>query len=235
MTAFYRIAEFMARAPGNVLSSLVEAVRTIFGGDPALRQRVAFSIAIIALSAKMAKADGVVTPAEVRAFHQIFQVPREEVRNVTRLYDLAKRDVAGFEAYARQMMELCRTCPKNCPMLEDILDALFHIAKADGAIHEQEEAFLARVAEIFGLSEDRFAQIRARHMAGEGNPYLVLGVGADAPFQEVRRRYRHLVAENHPDRLIARGVPEEFIAIANERVAALNAAYEQIERARQPA
>lgn len=235
MMTFVSIVEFMARAPGNVLSSLVEAVRTLFGGDPEQRRRVSFSIAIIALSAKMAKADGVVTPAEVRAFHEIFQVPRAELRNVTRLYDLAKQDVAGFEAYAGQMAALCGTCPQNCPMLEDILEALFHIAKADGAIHEREDAFLARVAELFSLSENRYAQLRARHVAGETNPYLVLGVEDGAPFQQVRRRYHQLVAENHPDRLIARGVPEEFISIANERVAALNAAFEQIEKNRQPA
>lgn len=235
MVALVRIAEFITRAPGSVLSSLVSAVRTVFQGDPELRRRVAFSVAIIALSAKMAKADGIVTQDEVRAFQQIFSVPREEVRNVARLYDLAKQDVAGFEAYARQMAGLCGGGEPGCPMLEDILDGLFHIAKADGAVHEREDAFLLRVAEIFGISETRYQQIRVRHVAAKADPYLVLGLVPDVPFEDVRRRYRQLVSENHPDRLIARGVPEEFLIIANDRVAALNTAYEQIEKLRQPA
>ncbi|WP_163268060.1 J domain-containing protein [Chelativorans alearense] len=235
MSILVRLSELLTRASGGV-SALVEAVRTAFKGDPELRRRVAFSIALIALSAKMAKADGIVTPDEVRAFHEIFSVPREEMRNVARLYDLAKKDVAGFEAYARQMAGLCGSGKPNCAMLEDILDGLFHIAKADGVLHDGEQAFLARVAEIFGISERHYAQIRARHVAaGEGDPYILLGVGRDAPFQEIRRRYRELVAESHPDRLIARGVPEEFIAIANTRVAAFNAAYEQLEKSRRPA
>jgi len=236
MTVLARLSELLSRASSGALSTLVEAVRTAFQGDPQLRRRVAFSIAHIALSAKMAKADGIVSADEVRAFHEIFSVPREEMRNVRRLYDLAKQDVAGFEAYARQMAGLCGSGKANCPMLEDIIDGLFHIAKADGVLHEREDLFLARVAEIFAISDGRFAQIRARHVAGgPADAYVLLGVPPDTPFPEIRRRYRQLVSESHPDRLIARGVPEEFVAIANARLAALNGAYEQIEKARQPA
>lgn len=235
MGILVRISELFSRASGGI-SALVEAVRTAFAGDPQLRRRVAFSIALIALSAKMAKADGVVTTDEVRAFHEIFSVPREELRNVERLYNLAKQDVAGFEIYARQMAGLCGSGERNCPMLEDILDGLFHIAKADGVLHEREQAFLSRVAEIFGIDAAHYARIRARHVAmGDADPYLLLGVARDAPFEEIRRRYRQLAAENHPDRLVARGVSEEFIAIANARLAALNAAYEQLEKTRRPA
>ncbi|MCV0350641.1 MAG: DnaJ family molecular chaperone [Nitratireductor sp.] len=232
MTFWDRITDFITRAPGSALSAMVEAIRTVFEGDPQLRRRVAFSVAIIALSAKMAKADGVVTPDEVQAFHEIFSVPRDEQANVSRLYGLAQQDVAGFEAYARQMSGLCGSGDTNCAMLEDILDALFHIAKADGVIHERERDFLQRVAEIFDIREDHFEQILSRHaLQGEGNPYMVLGVEQDAPFDEIKRRYRRLVAENHPDRMIARGVPEEFLAIANTRLASINAAYESIEKA----
>lgn len=236
MSTWARLGDLIARLPGKALSTMVEALRTVFAGDPQLRRRVAFSIAMIALSAKMAKADGVVTNDEVHAFREIFSIPQSETRNVARLYDLAKQDVAGFEAYAERMARLCGSGRPNCAMLEDILDGLFHIAKADGMIHERELAFLSRVAEIFAIDGERFQQILARHaVTGEGDPYAVLGVDRRTPFAEVRRRYRALVAESHPDVLIARGVPEEFIAIANNRVAAINAAYEQIERARRTA
>ncbi|MDO9414577.1 DnaJ family molecular chaperone [Pararhizobium sp.] len=226
----------MMTAANNALSGAVEALRTLFEGDPETRRKVAFSVAIIALSAKMAKADGIVTTAEVDAFKDIFKFPDDQARNVARLYNLARQDVAGYEAYAEKMAGLCASCDQNCPMLEDIVDGLFHIAKADGAIHEAEMAFLTRVAEIFQIEDERFQQIMARHVhSGGRDPYKVLGVSPKDDFPTIRKQYRVLVSEHHPDRLIARGVPEEFHGLANDRMAALNAAYEAIEKERRAA
>jgi DnaJ like chaperone protein len=236
MTIWARINELVKRAPGQAISGLLEVLRTAFRGDPQLRRKVAFSIAMIALSAKMAKADGVVTADEVKAFRDIFSIPPKESRNVARLYGLAQQDTAGFEAYAERLAGLCGSGERNCAMLEDILDGLFYIAKADGYVHEREVVFLGRIADIFGIEADHFRTILGRHARGGGDdPYAVLGISRQADFAEIRRQYRRLAAENHPDRLIARGVPEEFVAIANSRMAAINAAFARIERARQPA
>ena len=239
MSIWDRLGDFIARVSSSTssgVSDFVEAVRTVFSGDADLRRRVAFSVAMIALSAKMAKADGVVTQDEVRAFQAIFEVPREETRNVARLYDLAKRDVAGFEVYAEKMAQLCGSGAKNCMMLEDILDGLFHIATADGVLHEREGQFLHRVAEIFEIEEVHYESIMARHVElGAADPYVVLGIERGRPLADVKKHYRQLVAANHPDRLIARGLPQEFIKIATTRIAAINAAYEVIERSLRPA
>jgi len=231
MSIWTRIGDIVSRVSGTALSNALETVRTLFAGDPELRRRVAFSVAMIALSAKMAKADGIVTQDEIRAFRQIFLIPDNEARNVARLYDIAKQDIAGYEVYAERLATMCGSGHPNCAMLEDILDGLFHIAKADGMVHEREVAFLRRISEIFEISPDHFESILARHAdIGKADPYKVLGVGRDMPFEEIRRHYRLLVRDNHPDRAIARGLPEEFVAIASTRVAALNAAYETIER-----
>lgn len=236
MSIWVRLGDLVSRVSSAAQTGVVEvieAVRTVFQGDPQLRRNVAFSIAMIALSAKMAKADGVVTQHETRAFQQIFAIPDSEARNVARLYDLAKGDIAGYEVYADRMARLCGSGKPNCAMLEDILDGLFFIATADGYVHEREVSFLHRVAEIFGIEEAHFQSILSRHVdAGEADPYVVLGVERGTPFEEVRKHYRKLVSRNHPDRLIARGIPEEFIAIANSRLAAINTAYETIERGR---
>ncbi len=230
MSIWQFVQRVSATAAAGV-AGVVDAVRTLFGGDPDLRRRVAFSVAMIALSAKMAKADGIVTQDEVRAFQQIFEIPASERRNVARLYDLAKQDVAGFEAYAERMAGLCGSGKSNCAMLEDILDGLFHIAKADGLVHEREGLFLHRVAEIFRIEESHYQSILARHAhLGEADPWLILGIERGAPIADVKKRYRTLVAANHPDKLVARGLPEEFIKIATTRIAAINAAYEMIER-----
>lgn len=239
MSIWGRIGDFAARVAVGAstgVMDLVEAVRSAFAGDPELRRKVAFSVAMIALSAKMAKSDGVVADSEVRAFRDIFAVPPEEERNVARLYNLAKQDVAGFELYAERLARLCAEGDPACLMLEDVLDGLFHIARADGILHEDEVAFLRRVAEIFGIDQVRFESILARHVyGGAADPYAVLGIARGASFAEARAAWRALAAENHPDRLVARGVPEEFVTIANNRLAAINAAYETIERGRRRA
>ncbi len=236
MSIWARFAELLSSTASNAFSSVVEAVRTAFEGDPVTRRRVAFSIAMIALSAKMAKADGVVTQPEIVAFYQIFDVPENDRANVARLYTLAQQDVAGYQAYAAQMAKLCGGSEQDCPVLEDILDGLFHIAKADGMVHEQELGFLEDVSSIFGISGSHYNSILARHVeTGKRDPYAVLGINRDMPFAEARRAWLKLVRENHPDLMISRGLPEEFIAIANARLAAINAAYEHIEREKKAA
>jgi DnaJ like chaperone protein len=192
--------------------------------------QVAFTIGFIALSAKMAKADGVVTRDEVDAFKQVFRVAANEYDHVKRVFDLARQDVAGYEAYAKQLGGIFRSRPG---VLEDVLDALFHIAKADGVIHDKEIDYLENVAEIFGFSAHEFARIRASHLGpNAADPYVVLGVDRDISDEDLKRAYRRLVKENHPDSLIARGVPEEFVIMANEKLAAINSAFDQVEKER---
>ncbi|MEW5421269.1 TerB family tellurite resistance protein [Amorphus sp. 3PC139-8] len=194
------------------------------------RRAVAFTAAIVALSAKMAKADGVVTSDEIAAFKRNIFVPPTEEKNITRLFRLAQQDVAGFEAYAHRIKSLF---PHDHMLRADIVDVLFKIATADGVVHHHELVFLERVAEIFGIEEIEFRRIRARHVREDGvDPYMVLGVEPGVDDATLKRHYRRLVVEHHPDRLIARGVPHEFIDIANDRLAAINAAYEQIQRER---
>ncbi len=231
MSIWVRIGEFVTSVTSNAITGVIEAVRTVFEGDADTRRRVAFSIAMIALSAKMAKADGVVTQDEIRAFQDIFAIPKEETAHVARLYDLAKQDVAGYESYARQLAGLCSEGQPDCHLLEDILDGLFHIATADGYVHEKEMAFLAGVADIFGFDEVAFDRVAIRHVQrGANDPYAILGLERGVSFELARKRYRALVKEHHPDRLVAEGLPLEFITIANRRLAAINAAWASIEK-----
>jgi len=173
---------------------------------------VGFTIAMIALSAKMAKADGVVTQEEIDTFGDLIDVPQEEGPNVRRIFDLAKRDTAGFREYAHQIAAMYRGNPAG---LEDIIDALFEIAKADGVLHAGELSFLQEVADIFGFTPAEFRRIRATHFGAEGgDPYVVLGVAYEADDEEVKRAYRKLVR------------------LANVKLAAINGAYEKISRER---
>lgn len=185
----------------------------------------AFSVALIALSAKMAKADGVVVPAEVQAFREVFDIPPEDFDAVSRLYNLAKADVAGYESYARQVAELFADDPDT---REDLLDALFHVAKADHALHPRELLFLEEVGRILGFAGTAYARIESRHVRRADDPYAVLDLSPDASDTEVKQRWRALVVTHHPDRIQARGLPPAAVKLANDRVSALNAAYGRI-------
>lgn len=230
MSIWTQIGDFVATIASQALSVAVESIRTFFEGDPITRKQVAFSIAIIALSAKMAKADGIVSESEVNAFRELFEVPADEAKHVARVYNLAKQDVAGFDAYARQMKNLF---PDDDDILRDVVDGLFHIAKADGIIHEKELSFVEIVADVFEIDSKTYQGIKLRHvMPEEGDPYLALGASNDWSNEELKKHYRKLVMENHPDRMIARGVPEEFMKIANDRIASINLSWDHIRKER---
>jgi DnaJ like chaperone protein len=221
MSIWTRIADALsALANGEGLSAIFERLRT-----PPERS-VAFTIAVIALGAKMAKADGEVTRNEVNAFRQVFAIPAGEEANAARVFNLARQDVAGFDAYARKIRAMFRD---DATVLTDLLEGLFHISLADGAYHPREEEFLAEVAGIFGVNERAFRAMRARFVPdAPRDPHDVLGIDPDASLAEARAAWKQAVRDSHPDRMIARGVPEEAIRLAERRLIAINEAWEEI-------
>ena len=194
-----------------------------------------FAICVVVLSAKLAKCDGVVKREEIDAFKRQFRIPPESVRDIGRLFDQARDSTEGFEPYAVQLGD---AFADNRGMLEDVLTALFGIARADGALNVREQAFLLRTHRAFGLDEPAWDRARGaaapRHPAAPDEPdaYMVLGVSRSASAEDIRATWKRLMRENHPDSLAARGVPAEFIARANEKVARINAAWDRIKRER---
>ncbi|MGB0798402.1 MAG: TerB family tellurite resistance protein [Planktomarina sp.] len=225
MSLWSRISDALAAlANGEGLSAVFDKLRT----PP--ERTVGFTIAVIALSAKMAKADGHVTRAEVMAFREVFHIPARDEDNAARVFNLARQDVAGFEHYAAQIKSMFRQDSKT---LEDLLEGLFHVATADGHYHENEDAFLRRVADTFGIGERCFRVMRSRFVKDAPcDPYDVLGVDPDMSFDDIRAAWRQLVRETHPDSMMARGVPEEAIKLAQSRMVAINQAWDDINRAR---
>ncbi|MEL7025621.1 MAG: molecular chaperone DjiA [Pseudomonadota bacterium] len=221
MSIWSRIADAIsALASGESLAEVFDRLRA-----PPERS-VAFTIAVIALGAKMAKADGHVTRDEVTAFREVFHIPRHEEENAARVFDLARQDVAGFDAYARRIAGMFGA---GADALVDLIEGLFHVAVADGEYHPKEDDFLHEVAEIFGIGEREFRSIRTRFVPdADPDPWAVLGLGSDATRDDARKAWRQLVRENHPDRMIARGLPEEAIRIAERRLIAINRAWEEI-------
>ena len=217
---------------GAVAGHAVDKMRASSDGEAGdATKRIAFTIAVIALGAKMAKADGTVTRDEIDAFKRVFRIPPEEAKNVGRVFDQARRDVRGFEAYAQQVAHMF---VNNPAVLEELLDGLFHIARADGQVSEEELIYLRQVSEIFGLDAARWERVRAGNMGpGQSDPYEILGVSRDAKDADIKAAYRKLVRENHPDRLVAQGMPQEFIDLANEKLATINNAYDNVQQSRE--
>ncbi len=196
-----------------------------------------FAMGIVALSAKLAKCDGVVNRAEIDAFKRHFRVQPDNAREVGRLFDQARDSPDSFVPYAAQLGD---SFADNRGVLEDVLAGLFGIARADGAVNQKELEFLAGCARGFGLdgrawerARDGMARAGAgQHGAGEPDAYAILGIARSASDEAVRAAWKQLMRDNHPDSLAARGVPPEFVARATEKVARINAAWDSIKRDR---
>jgi DnaJ like chaperone protein len=194
------------------------------GEDPA------FTTAVTALGAKLAKADGNAQATEYAAFSEVFQPEPGSEGNVRRLYQLARQTTRGFESYARRLAKRYRHCPQ---LLEDVVDGLFHVATSDGVVTGDELAYLERVAQLFGMGPLTFRRLKATHLGFEAeDPYAVLGVAHDASDAEVRAAWKAQLSEAHPDRARARGLPTEFIEVAEAKAAAINAAFDAVMRER---
>jgi len=182
--------------------------------------------ALIALGAKMAKADGQVRHEDILAFRQVFRTDPQTEETIARFFDLARQTTLGYRRYARIVAKAFRAQPG---LLEDVLDGLFHIALADGIVTAEEAEYLETVAVLFGFSDREYRRIRNSHMGQDADdPYLILGVEPEISDSNLKTAYRRAAAANHPDRLMARGLPKEMIGLATHKMAIINRAYAQI-------
>lgn len=208
-----------------------------FGPTPAFvagRPDQLFAVGVVLLSAKVAKVDGPVKRAEIDAFKSSFRIPAESVRDIGHLFDQARESREDPVTYATRMGE---AFAKNQGVLEDVLAALFTIARADGPINVPERDLLAGIARGFGLGRnewDRASGARPRPRANviEDDPYAILGVSSSAKPDELHARWKLLMRESHPDSLASRGASAEAIAKASDKVARINAAWDRIKRDR---
>ncbi len=196
-------------------------------GDPIEERKVAFTVAIIALSAKMAKADGTITRSEITAFRQKVHIPSKDLKRVGQFWDLARQTPDGFQSYAKQSVDLFGS---RAPILEQLLELLFYIAKADGEISIPEWEYLNSVSTIFGFGDHEFKRMADIYGTGEGAAHIILGVAPDADESEIKAAWKRLVKENHPDKLISQGLPDEFIEAATDRMHLINEAYNSMRK-----
>lgn len=211
---------------GVVAGHAIDKIKTkqILPEESALKQ-IGFTVGVIVLSAKMAKADGKVTKEEIRAFQNKISVPENEIKNVARLWDQAKKTTDGFEVYAQQ---ICQLLGKNSSVLEELLNLLIIIAKADGKITKSEILYLKQVSIIFGFSIEKFERIYSSNLGKISDPYQILGVTRNTPIVEIKNKWKLLASNHHPDKLIAQGLPIDFIEKSTNRLQEINNAWDMI-------
>ena len=187
-----------------------------------------FAIALIILTAKLAKADGQVSKEELIAVKNKLKIPEHEIDQVGRIFNKAKEDSLGYEPYAQQIARIYQNQPV---VLDEVINILFYIAESDGNISNSELAMIRNIAQIFNLSERQFEGIKeSRKGSDKLNPYIVLGCNSNDDFSTIRKKYLKLSKEHHPDVLISKGVPEEVIEESKKKMRAINAAFDKIEK-----
>ena len=185
-----------------------------------------FTISFIILSAKLAKSDGQVTNDEIQAFKEKFNVPKTELNKVGKIFNEAKKDVYGYKQIADQVGKLFSD---NKLLLEEMLNNLFYIAASDGKISLDEIELLKSISQSFSFDEKTFQRIFQMNLKNSSSdPYKILGVNRDDTDQEIRKKWIDLNKEHHPDNLMAKGMPEEFIEQSNKELATINLSYEKI-------
>jgi len=187
-----------------------------------------FAIALIILTAKLAKADGQVSKEELVAIKDKLKIPEHEIDQVGKIFNKAKEDSLGYEPYAQQIAQIYKNNPA---VLDEVINILFYIAEADGKVSDSEVNYIKNVSTIFGLNTNQFESIReARVGSHKQNPYIILGCNPNDDLPTIRKKYLHLSKEHHPDVLMSKGLPKELIEESEKKLAAINSAYDKIEK-----
>ena len=214
----------MSLASGEPFSNIFQK----FATPP--ERKIGFTIAVIALSAKMAKADGIVSKEEVNAFSQIFEIPKGQEKHVSNVYNLARQDIAGYEIYAKKIAKMLKN---KKILLENIIEGLLFISIADGAYHPKEDKFVNNVASIFSIKRGRLENLKNMYIDTSANSYYkILNVSPGDNLEQIRKQWKKLVLAHHPDMVLARGLPEEAIRLTTVKLARINEAWENIKAIR---
>ena len=219
--------------------------RSLVGGLQVVQSQLIEST--FSIMGALCKADSVVTRDEINAVEQIFRMLRlqdEQRRQARAAFNRGKQPEFDLDAAVDGFARISR---RRAPLIQLFLQLQVMAVAADGKIDPAEHQMLVRIARRLGLSEHDVAQLEALLRAGTAGPsgrgappprdrlddaYAALGVSADASPAEIKRAYRKLISQNHPDKLAARGLPESMRAVAEERSREINAAYDLIKSAR---
>ena len=191
-----------------------------------------FATSVIAISAKLAKADGKISKSEILAFKKIFEFPAEDEKAISNIFNSAKENIDDYKGIAEQVYKVFKS---DRGLLFELLNSLFSIAYADGELHPKEKVMLSEIAKVFQISDNEFESLNnifqakiSKDNISINRSYKILGLSENASLEQVSNQYRKLIKEYHPDKLQGMGLPKEFIELANQKLSAINKAYTEI-------
>ena len=191
-----------------------------------------FATSVIAISAKLAKADGKISKSEILAFKKIFEFPAEDEKAISNIFNSAKKNIDDYKDVAEQVYKVFKS---DRGLLFELLNSLFSIAYADGELHPKERDMLFEIAKVFQISGNEFESLNnifeekiSTDNTSINRSYKILGLSENASLEQVSNQYRKLIKQYHPDKLQGMGLPKEFIDLANQKLSAINKAYTEI-------
>lgn len=206
------------------------------GGHPELRHveqtQAAYFISIFSILGKFAKIDGVITKDEIAVtqnFINSLPIRNEEKQFAKKVFREAKDSRYTIEDFAVQFYQINRQRPE---LVHSFFDLLFHVAAADGVFHPAEDAALKRIKGIFNISDQQFDNIKSVYFDDVDKSYKILNCTPQSSNQEINSNYKKLVKDFHPDRIVSKGLPEEFTEFATKRFREIQEAYEKVRRER---
>jgi len=204
--------------------------------DPILEHReqtqAAHFISLFSILGKLSKIDGVVSRSEIAVVENfINKLPIEEGEKqfAKQIFNEAKISSYSIEDFAIQLYQTTKHQPT---VLLSFYNLLFQIVAADGTFHPTEETALRRIKDIFKISDQQFENIRAVYFNDIDRYYKVLECTPESSNQEIKSNYKKLVKDFHPDTIVSKGLPEEFIDFATKRFREIQEAYEKIKQER---
>ncbi len=213
----------------------------------ALRQSV-FIETLFTLKGKLAKADGHISQDEIDHTEQVIQQLGMSAEHRKVAIDLFRKGAAAEFDIGPQLGRFMQVCGHTHHLKQVLLVYLIVLALSDGKIDAAEEALLSDIAQRLGYSQAEFRRqlemvLNQSHFAGAGgqavatsaleDAYKALGVSQSSSDQEVKRAYRKLMSQYHPDKLIGQGLPEDMVAVATQQAQEIQVAYDLITRSRQ--
>jgi DnaJ like chaperone protein len=191
-----------------------------------------YFISLFSILGKLSKIDGVVTREEIAVvdgFIDGLPMADRERQFARQIFNEAKESRYSIEEFAIQLYQAVGAQPA---LLLSFLDLLFQIAAADGKFHPAEEDALKKIKDIFNVSDQQFEDIKAVYFKDTNKYYKMLNCSPESSNEEIKTNYKKLVKEFHPDKIISKGLPEEFIDFASKRFQEIHESYQKIKQER---
>jgi len=191
----------------------------------------AFFIGAFSMLAKLSQIDGRVSQEEVTSIEKFMVVDlklnQQSQAVAMNIFQAAMASPGTFQDFATQFYERFRFQPQ---LLDVMMDILLRVSIADGALSQSEERLILAAKSIFSISDSQYTAIKSRHIIDDDKYYAILGVTRNDTEETIKKTYRRLVKEYHPDMIASKGLPEEFTKLAEDKFREIQGAYEVVSK-----